>query len=254
MTPETWDAAQRALYDAIADDYDAHFSDEHSRRYRARFIIEPLLAGVNLEDAAVLEAMCGGGEVTGALIDAGAEVTGLDISAGMLARFQSRWPQCQAVRASIFDSALPASSFDAVVVLSGLHHLHPRVGDAIDEIHRVLKPGGTFCFSEPHAGSAPDMIRRLWYRFDRQIFERNEAGIDLAALEAANASRFDFVKTSFGGNIAYVLVLHSLVLRIPLWLKKWYSPLVLPLERPIARLQGKATSCFMVCQWKKKHA
>ena len=42
------------------------------------------------------------------------------------------------------------TSFDCVAVVGGLHHIHPNVKAAVREIHRVLKPGGHFCFMEPH--------------------------------------------------------------------------------------------------------
>lgn len=241
---------QRRLYDEIAGRYERHFSDEFSEAYRQRFICEPLLAGIDWRGRRVLDAMCGTGLVTGHLLPLDARVTGLDVSPEMIARCRARWPACEAMAGSILDSGLPDGAFDAVVVVSGLHHLHPHVTRAFDEIFRLLKPGGYFCVSEPHAGSMPDVIRRLWYRVD-PLFEENEAAIDLEALRRANASRFELVKTGYGGNLAYVFVLHSLVLRIPLWLKRWYSPPLLRLEAAVSRWQGLRTSCFAVCQWRK---
>lgn len=60
---------------------------------------------------------------------------------------------------------LPDASFDVVCIGGALHHFHPGVQSAIDELHRVLKPGGILCFNEPHAGSLPDIARKIWYRF-----------------------------------------------------------------------------------------
>jgi SAM-dependent methyltransferase len=197
--------------------------------------------------------MCGSGQTTEFLLSLGARVTGLDIAVEQIASFRTQWPQCNAVCASILDSGLDDESFDCVVVVGGLHHLPPRVEQAVDEIYRVLKPGGYFCFCEPHAGSFPDWVRRRWYRHD-PLFEKNEEAIDLAALERQNRSRFEFVKKTYVGNIAYLLVLNSLIFRIPARIKPLYTPLLFPLESAIGALQSKRLSCVAVCQWRKTGA
>ena len=42
---------------------------------------------------------------------------------------------------------------------------------------------------EPHSGSLPDVIRRIWYKHDR-FFSDNEASIDVQALEREFAAQF----------------------------------------------------------------
>ncbi len=127
----------------------------------------------------VLDAMCGSGQTTSYLLMHGADVTGLDISNEVIDTFQTRWTEATAVKRSLLDSGFPDNYFDCVAVVGGLHHIHPNVKRAVSEIHRVLKPGGHFCFMEPHSGSFPDLVRRVWYRFDR-FFSDNEAAIDVA--------------------------------------------------------------------------
>lgn len=241
---------QKTHYDLIAGEYDLHYSDEYSQRYRTQFINEPLTHGIDLRGRDVLEALCGTGNVTEHLIAKGARVTGLDISERMLNIFAERWPDCKTILASILDSGIPDGTYDAIVIVGGLHHLHPDVQPAVTEMCRILKPGGYLCFMEPHTGSVPDLFRRMWYRFDR-LFEKNEAAVDIAGLQAANADRFEFVKTRYLGNIAFLLVLNSLVFRIPVRLKRYYTPPLLVLESLIGRFQGKRFSCFAVSQWRK---
>ena len=119
------------------------------------------------------------------------------------------------------------------------------------EIHRVLKPGGHFCFFEPHSGSLPDIIRRVWYRFDR-LFEDNEASIDIDRLQKDFDDRFELKKANYLGNIAFLLVLNSLVFRIPVGSKKYFSPALMKVEALVSKLQTKLTSCFVVTQWQKR--
>jgi SAM-dependent methyltransferase len=245
------EAAQRAHYDRIVAAYDVHYDDEWSRRYRDEFINRPLLDGLDLRGRAVLEAMCGSGMTTPALLSRGAQVTGLDISQACIDSFRTRWPDCRNACASIAQSGLPSEAFDAVVVVGGLHHLQPNVAPAIDEIYRVLKPGGSFSFFEPHTGSLPDLFRQQWYKRDA-LFQDNEAAIDLERLKDAYAGKFDFVRETYGGNVGFLFVFNSFIFRIPLRLKRYYSPTVLRLEALLQRLQGRRLACTVVCQWRKK--
>jgi len=253
----TWEAQlgaserqQQQHYDTIAADYEAHYSDEWSVEYRRRFIYEPMFAGLNLAGLQVLDAMCGSGQTTSYLLARGASVTGLDISNEVIDTFQSRWSSANVVKRSLLDSGLPGNSFDCVAVVGGLHHIHPNVKAAVREIHRVLKPGGHFCFMEPHSGSLPDVVRKVWYRFDR-FFSDNEAAIDVGALQRDFREGFELTKVNYLGNVAFLLVLNSLIFRIPPKSKKLFAPLLMKLEPWINKLQTKLTSCFVVTQWQK---
>jgi SAM-dependent methyltransferase len=243
--------AQKEHYNRIAATYQAQYDDPFARRYRDEYLEQPMLNGLDLSGRQVLEAMCGSGMTTAALLSRGAQVTGIDISEACIESFQARWPQCRAVCGSITSSGMPAGSFDAVVVVGGLHHLQPDVHPAIDEIHRLLRVGGSLSFMEPHTGSLADLVRRQWYKRDL-MFGRNEAAIDVDGLKRTYADRFEFVHEVYGGNLGFLLVFNSVAFRIPLRLKPLYSPVMLRVEALIRRFQGKRSSCFVVCQWRKK--
>ena len=68
------------------------------------------------------------------------------------------------------------------------------------------------------------------------MFEDNEQAIDVAALQAKNEDRFEFLTTRYGGGVAYLLVLNSLVFRIPLGWKRHYSRLCMGLEALIGKV------------------
>lgn len=242
---------QSEHYDRISADYEAHYDDPSSQLYRRRFIYEPMFKGLELRGRAVLEGMCGSGQATQYLVENGAMVTGMDISEKQITSFAKHWPDSRAICGSILDSNVESESYDHVAVIAGLHHVHPHVEDAVREIHRMLRPGGFFCFFEPHKGSIPDVIRRWWYRHDA-MFEDNEDAIDVDALKARFSGHFEFTDERYVGNFAYILVLNSLILRIPLSLKKYYAPLLMPIERVIAPLQNRVFSCCTICRWQKK--
>jgi len=241
---------QQDHYDQIADEYEAHYSDACSLEYRRKFIYEPMFAGLDLSGMKVLDAMCGSGQTTEYLLSRGAHVTGLDLSNEVISSFKSRWTNCDAIQRSLLDSGLPNESFDCVVIVGGLHHIHPNVSAALSEINRVLKPGGYLCFMEPHSGSLPDVIRRIWYKHDR-FFSDNEASVDVDSFEQEFTAQFKSHKVTYLGNIAFLFVLNSLIFRIPVRVKPFYSSVLMKLEAVINRLQGKLTSCFVVARWQK---
>ena len=242
---------QRAHFDGIADAYTAHYADRHSLRYREKFINRFLFNGVRLEGANVLDAACGSGETTDYLLAQGATVTGLDVSSEMIDAFQTKFPGSTGVCASIFSTGIPADTFDCVSIVGGLHHFHPDIQKAIDEVHRILKPGGIFCFFEPPKGTLPDLVRGFWYKRDREMFAENEAPVDVDGLLQENSGRFRLISQRYGGNIAYLLVLNSLILRIPLGAKPIYSSAAMFLESIITPFQPKLLSCFVIGQWQK---
>jgi SAM-dependent methyltransferase len=244
------EARQRAHYEQLAPRYEASYGDRWSREYRGRFVHGPMTAGVPLEGACILEAMCGSGQLAEYLVARGANVTGIDVASAEIDLFRQRLPGSTAIVGSILDTGLPNETFDAVMVVGALHHVHPYVEQAVDEIHRILRPGGFFCFLEPHVGSLPNAIRRLWYRLD-PLFEDNEAAIDLDHLMDHKRHRFEFVTTSYSGSLAFLLVYNSLVFRVPATVKRIYAPLLLRLEALIERVQTKRSSCIVICQWRK---
>lgn len=243
---------QKEHYDRIAALYEAHYWDTSSVKYRLKFIYDPLFEGLDLAGKRVLDAMCGGGSRTVSyLLSKGARVTGLDISGEEIKSFQKFWPDCEAVCASILDSGFEDETFDCVAVIGGLHHMHPRLNETVEEIHRILKVGGLFCFMEPYTGSAPDQIRKLWYKHD-PFFEDNEAAINLNEMKKDFAAQFVFNKEEYLGNLAYLFVLNSMIFRVPLRLKAFYARPLISIESLINKVQGKLFSCFVICQWQKR--
>lgn len=246
------EATQKQHYDRIAADYEAQYGDPAGLTYREEFLYRPMFAGLELEGREVLEALSGSGHATGYLLgDKKALVTGLDISEAAIASFKKRWPDCQALCSPITASGLPDESFDCIAVVMGLHHLHPQLGEALREIHRLLRKGGVFCFAEPHQESVFSRLRSFWYRHD-PLFADNEAALDIKALKRECESLFEFKTEQHVGSAAYLLVLNSMIFRVPLWLKRIYSPAFMRLEKMLARLHTRAFSLAVVCQWEKK--
>ena len=246
------EGTQREHYNRIGADYEAQYGDPDGLTYREEFLYEPLLAGLDLEGRRVLEALSGSGHATEFLLNhKRALVTGLDISDEAIASFKERWPACEAICAPITESGLADESFDCIVAVMGLHHLHPQLSEALREIHRLLRRGGTFCFTEPHKESGFNCLRSLWYRHD-SLFADNEESLDIEALKHECQDLFEFRMEKHVGSVAYLLVLNSMIFRVPLWLKRIYSPAVMRVEKMLTRFHSRTFSLAVICQWKKK--
>jgi len=106
-----------------------------------------------LEGKRLLEIGCGDGRLSVKFAQAGARVTGIDISGEMIERTKQAAGQAhagdriEAIRMSGEDLSFPAESFDLVYGHSILHHL--ILGSAASQLSRVLRPRGTAVFLEP---------------------------------------------------------------------------------------------------------
>jgi SAM-dependent methyltransferase len=243
---------QKELFDRIGDLYHLHYGDKYSLFYGDHFIHSYMFRGLTLTGMNVLDSACGGGESTRYLVSRGASVTGIDISENAILTFQKNFPQCKGIQGSVFDMPLPNGTFDCVAIFGGLHHMHPRIQDAVDEVFRVLRPGGYFCFFEPHAGSIPDLFRKIWYKADNKYFERNEGSVNVKELYQSNKDRFENRQTHYGGNVAFLLVYNSMIFRMPHFLKAVYSYPLMAVEWLTHPFENIYLSCFAACQWEKR--
>ena len=147
----------RNAYEAWAAAYDAaqnpHLLLEHDT---VLALVEP-----RSQDH-ILDAACGTGRHTMAFHHAGARVTGLDFSVGMLTVAAHKCPTVPMVMADLSD-VLPfeARSFDKVNCAQALDHV-PELRQPFGEFARILKPGGTVVVSVVH----PDMNWEGYVRRD----------------------------------------------------------------------------------------
>ncbi len=98
----------------------------------------------------VLELGCGTGYFTRELARCGADIVAVDVSPELLEIARAGCP-AENVRYEIQNAcalSYRGAIFDSVVGSSVLHHL--EINEALREIYRVLKSGGTISFTEPN--------------------------------------------------------------------------------------------------------
>ena len=95
----------------------------------------------------ILDVAAGTGASAAPLAKAGALVTCLDFSEGMIAEGRKRHPDLEFIHGSAEELPFDDNSFDAVTISFGLRNVQrPRV--ALGEFFRVLKPGGRALIAE----------------------------------------------------------------------------------------------------------
>ncbi|MFI2203996.1 class I SAM-dependent DNA methyltransferase [Streptomyces sp. NPDC020192] len=151
--------ATRTFYDAIADDYAAHFQEEFAQRP-----LEEVLLGLYARmvggGGVVADLGCGPGRVTGRLAALGLEVFGLDLSASMLAVARRENPGLRFVQGSMLELEQADGSLAGVVCwYSSIHTPTDRLPALFAEFHRVMEPGGHLLLAF-QAGEEPRRLER----------------------------------------------------------------------------------------------
>jgi ubiquinone/menaquinone biosynthesis methyltransferase len=139
-TPQSKRRYVRNLFATIADRYDlitALLSYGQDARWKRRLV---LMAQVRPGERA-LDLAAGTGDITFAVADRGARAIGLDITHRMLQLASAKSKAARFITADMTSLPFRSSSFDLVTTGYGLRNV-PDLNAAIDEIARVLTPGG----------------------------------------------------------------------------------------------------------------
>ncbi len=116
----------------------------------------------------VLDLCCGSGQATAYLVDrfssdTGTHITGLDASPFSIQRAQRNVPTATFVEGWAEAMPFADEQFDLVHTSAALHEMKPdQLRQILQEVHRVLKPSGTFTFVDFHAPTNPLFVPGLY--------------------------------------------------------------------------------------------
>lgn len=150
-----------AFFDRDADRYDASYAERspggHTLRTRLAVALELLGEG----SGSVLDVGMGPGRLSQELARRGFAVSGVDASDEMVALARERLPEARErlVQGDLLDLPFPDGSFDAVVATGVLEYV-PDKQRAVEELARVLRPGGLAVVSLPNVRAPYVMWRR----------------------------------------------------------------------------------------------
>ncbi len=146
-------------YDRWADIYD---DEDNALIAIEEPLLDTLLGHIAGKD--VIDVGCGTGRQTFRMLAAGAQVTAVDFSEGMLAKARQK-PGADKVRFAIADVAHPLpfadNTFDRVVCPLVLDHIH-NLATLFTEFARLCRPTGSVCLSIMHPAM---MLRGVQARF-----------------------------------------------------------------------------------------
>ncbi|WP_017597476.1 class I SAM-dependent DNA methyltransferase [Nocardiopsis lucentensis] len=136
-------SATRSSYDALAEDYAVHFRHEWAGKPLERAMVALFGELVRARGGPVLDVGCGGGRVAAYLRDLGLEVSGIDLSPGMLAVARRDHPDVEFREGSMTDLDVPDTSLGGIVAMySTIHVPLTDLPGVFAGFHRALAPGG----------------------------------------------------------------------------------------------------------------
>ncbi len=208
-------------------------------------ILEQCLSVAGISKACTIADLgCGSGLFSNILFAKGFDVTGVDLSTGMIKLAQKNFPRCKFVVGDVEKLPFADASFDAVLLSGLLHHL-PDPSKCVAEVWRILRPGGRFTAFDPNRAN-PFMYL---YRDRSSPFYSNKGVTEnerpvLAKRLANQFSQMGFeVTTGFLSDLQYRYVASPVmrkVLPIYNWLDSFlFSPEFLKQHRAFVITGGR---------------
>jgi ubiquinone/menaquinone biosynthesis C-methylase UbiE len=152
----------RVSYDAVVDAYVERVHDELRHKPLDRALLTAFAEQVQSTHgpgATACDVGCGPGHVGAFLVEHGLEVTGIDLSPGMVERARALHPEMRFSVGNMTALDIPDGSFHGVVAFYSIIHLGSdvEVRAALAAFHRTLADGG-FLLVAVHLGEHGDAI------------------------------------------------------------------------------------------------
>lgn len=218
-----------------------------------RFILRQL---GDVRDKYLLDLGCGAGENSVYFASRGARCVAADYSPGMvevalkLAEANGVVVEGQVTNAMAID--FPGNTFDIVYASNLLHHI-PDPTLTIREAHRILKPGGQFCFWDPLKHNP---VINVYRRMATKVRTEDEMPLDI---EIVSLIKSQFTQTSydtFWFATLWIFLQFYLIERVHPNEERYWKKIILEHERlqPEYRRLEKIDTLLKQIPWLKRYA
>jgi ubiquinone/menaquinone biosynthesis C-methylase UbiE len=135
------------LYDTVAKEYAEAFFGEHEKKPKDQEILHRFAQEIAGKEP-VWDLGCGPGQTTAYLKDLGVEISGLDLSEGILEQAKQTHTEIPFEKGNILALDFESDSLAGIVSFYAIvHFTEEQVSQAFREILRVLQPDGLFLFT-----------------------------------------------------------------------------------------------------------
>lgn len=151
-------AIQQA-YDQIAVEYARRSFHELKNKPIDRQVLDMFAGRVQ---GTVCDLGCGPGQVARYLCDRGVKMVGVDLSGAMVEEARRLNPDIEFMEASMYRLPVPNESWGGIAAFYSLIHIpRPEISQVLQELRRVLRPGGLLLVSF-HLGQQTLHSERWW--------------------------------------------------------------------------------------------
>jgi 2-polyprenyl-3-methyl-5-hydroxy-6-metoxy-1,4-benzoquinol methylase len=138
-----------------------HHHEERDKLEYASMLMQQLQE-LRIEKGTLLDIGAGRGETLRVAREHGWEVTGIETSPSF-AEYATRYSGAQIIQKPLHECGFNENTFDAVVLGAVLEHLY-NPAEVVQEIARVLKPGGALFIDVPNERGLYFIAGNLYYR------------------------------------------------------------------------------------------
>lgn len=255
-TPGFSDNSQQAHFEHIHNDYVNGYEDICSIHYKSRCIYPHVSTAINKfvrPGGTVLEIACGSGknaELIKLQLQEGINIVGSDISRRAVLDFKELHGDGSSFVWDFTKQFNSEAKYDAVLILGGVHHMINGLEILIKNIERILLPGGIFIFVEPN-GRFMDRLRKFWYQRDKYFDANDEEAINHDHLFTNYGKDFDLQSITYIGGPGFFLILQSLILRIPKFIKRIITRPATAFDKLYEKIAPPGFLPAFVAVWKK---
>lgn len=227
-------SVQQKLFEKIHERYQYHYYDKYSNFYRKLIILEKIRKFFKNKKN-ILEIGCGGGSnyltFKREKLIRNNNYLALDISSKAVKDFNlickndenANAFQCDFTQKNL---KFEKKKFDLILFIGVLHHMTNDMDEVFNNIANNLNENGLVIFFEPNAHFL-NWLRKIWYKISDEFDDVNERALypeEIDHHSKKHSLKLNYCK--YIGNIGFFVILQSMILRTPKWLKSiTYFPL-----------------------------